>query len=289
MCLNCLNFYLSITFYMHYNNYKFSCFIAIYFVFQSWSGEARVGRRLGGQVHDPGGGRYYETYLQGHQHMAGQCGRCAWRGAQGTGCSGPQSVAKLSIQRWRAAPTLDHKEIRHHSAPSSLWLVALFYFMVTHAVYSLYVFFKIMQSILSFCARIHTRFFHEAKPHDVFNDVRKIHDYFLLKCNCYFLTINTKYINCILLWNSFSICKECSANMWTDWMFLTWLLRIIYNLVSSFFTDTVEKIVHDSELQQWRREMVTPVQEGGVGISGVPGDDTGQSWNFVPERGISKV
>ncbi|KAF2355694.1 PLAT/LH2 domain [Trinorchestia longiramus] len=37
--------------------------------------------------------------------------------------------------------------------------------------------------------------------------------------------------------------------------------------------DTPEKVREDTELQQWRRELVTPTSEGGVGIKGVLGDD----------------
>lgn len=45
--------------------------------------------------------------------------------------------------------------------------------------------------------------------------------------------------------------------------------------VLEHYYDTPDKVLEDHELQQWRREMVTPTNEGGVGIAGVPGDDKG--------------
>jgi len=38
---------------------------------------------------------------------------------------------------------------------------------------------------------------------------------------------------------------------------------------------TPEMVIGDTELQQWRREMTTPVTDGGLGWKGVPGGDEG--------------
>lgn len=32
-----------------------------------------------------------------------------------------------------------------------------------------------------------------------------------------------------------------------------------------------EQIIHDNELQSWRHEIASPMEEGGLGLVGVPG------------------
>lgn len=48
--------------------------------------------------------------------------------------------------------------------------------------------------------------------------------------------------------------------------------RYVTKIVKHYY-DSAEKILEDNELQAWRRELVLPKKEGGVGLNGVPGDD----------------
>ena len=41
-----------------------------------------------------------------------------------------------------------------------------------------------------------------------------------------------------------------------------------------WFLDSHEKLEEDWELKEWRRELSLDREKGGVGLQGVPGDDT---------------
>ncbi|CAH8452050.1 unnamed protein product [Schistosoma intercalatum] len=61
------------------------------------------------------------------------------------------------------------------------------------------------------------------------------------------------------------------------------LEQFISSYVRLFYPGGTEQIIHDNELQSWRHEIASPMEEGGLGLVGVPGSTIKLRTNSGPE------